>query len=183
MTTSSLPPLLTPTRVFEPLRTVVDRLRSSPMPTVVRLRSDLPPADIPDRSELPPDDWARLPESRVEAPPDPPCWLPALFWVAPLFWLEPLLWLAPLPDWMPEPWAKTDEIWGIARATAAAAASVTACSLIASSEASVRPRPSIVRLENCFRRSEFFLMNSRLTWRSHDIILSTTRPETRRQNV
>src|SRR5215218_1217064 len=141
MTTSSLPPLLTPTRVFERLRTVVDPLRSSPMPTVVRLRSDLLPAD----------DWARLPESRDEAPPDPPCWLPALFWVAPLFWLEPLLWLTPLPDCMPEPWAKTDEIWGTARATAAAAASVTACSLIASSEASVLPKPPIARLENCFR--------------------------------
>jgi hypothetical protein len=105
------------------------------MPTVVRLRSDLPPADIPDRSELPPDDCARLPESREAAPPELPCcWPPALFWLAPL--LEP--WLAPLPD-MPDSWAKTDEIWGTAKATAAAAASVSACSLIASSEAECLP--------------------------------------------
>src|SRR5438270_8150884 len=39
------------------------------------------------------------------------------------------------------------------------------------------PQGSIVRLKNCFVGSRFFLMNSRLTWRSHHTILSTTRPK------
>src|SRR5262245_13018537 len=93
-TWSRLPPL-TPIVVRERVRMVLLRSERPPTDTLVSER----PLDWPLVSDLLPErlpaDWPELPESRIDAPPEPRSLLLAPLLLAPL--LPAPLWLAPAP--------------------------------------------------------------------------------------